>query len=102
MEKTIDRQRILLRHLNPAAAASPAPPAISVRIPPPFSLCLVRSDQFGGCAGPIDRCNPAPDLLLNDEAGVWVRRRQARARRGTAPRTTGGRPSPTTSSSSRK
>lgn len=39
MEKAIDRQRILLRHLNPAAAAaSTAPAAISVRIPSPFSL----------------------------------------------------------------
>ncbi|AQK65205.1 3-ketoacyl-CoA thiolase 2 peroxisomal [Zea mays] len=29
MEKAVDRQRVLLRHLNPAAAGSPAPPAIS-------------------------------------------------------------------------
>jgi len=43
MEKAIDRQRVLLRHLSPAAAAeSPAPPAISVRIPPPL-LVLSRS-----------------------------------------------------------
>ena len=55
MEKAIDRQRVLLRHLNPAAAAaSPAPPAISVRTLS-LSLSLSRSlgpnrwsDLFGG------------------------------------------------------
>lgn len=58
MEKAIDRQRVLLRHLDPAAAPSPAPSAISVRIPslpislsPPRSLGSIRSccsDRFGG------------------------------------------------------
>ena len=98
MEKAIDRQRVLLRHLNPAAAAaSAAPPAISVRIP---SLTRAKS-----LVRPLRRryIRP-PDLLLTDEGAVcgWVRGRRARARRGTARRTTGRRPSLTTSSSSRK
>lgn len=106
MEKAVDRQRVLLRHLNPAAASSPAPPAISVRIPS-FTLALSGSlgpnracwsDRFGGgICGPRSGTERRGCCVC-----VWVRGRQARARRGTARRTTGGRPSPTTSSSSRK
>lgn len=48
MEKAIDRQRVLLRHLSPAAAASPAPPsAISVRIPSlTLSLSFARAKSL--------------------------------------------------------
>ena len=66
MEKAIDRQRVLLRHLNPAAAAaSAAPPAISVRIP---SLTRAKS-----LVRPLRRryIRP-PDLLLTDEGAVCV------------------------------
>lgn len=109
MEKAVDRQRVLLRHLNPAAAASPAPHAISVRIPS-FTLSLSLSgslgpnracwsDRFGGgISGPRSGTERRGCCVCR----VWMRGRQARARRGTARRTTGGRPSPTTSSSSRK
>jgi hypothetical protein len=74
MEKAVDRQRVLLRHLNPAAAASPAPHAISVRIPSftlSLSLSLVLSDQIGR-AGPTASAAVflAPDLVLNDEGAV--------------------------------
>lgn len=53
MEKAVDRQRVLLRHLDPAA--SPAASVVSVRIlfPPPLccfdrppDLCLADGGRF--------------------------------------------------------
>lgn len=88
MEKAINRQRVLLAHLEPAASPAAAAPAITVSPPtaafrPGVSRSARRADVFD-CWFWFGWC------------------RRARAPRGTAPRTTAGRASQTTSSSSRK
>jgi hypothetical protein len=80
MEKAIDRQRVLLRHLSPAASA--APPAISVRIPsltPPLSRSLrpnraCWSDRFGGViSGPRSVTDGRGCCMCGCVAGERVR-----------------------------